>query len=679
MSPVSQIRHVLVKLALGLAFGAFAFQAFAGDDEALCDNSAREPIRSIPACTKLLAHEIDEGRASRHLNNRGVAKVYLEDQDGALRDFAAALDKDPSNFEAIKNSGIIKKLKGGAYLDEAIKDFSRAIRLKPKDPDLYNMRGATHLDKDDFEAAMNDFNRAIAEDPNFVNAFINRGLTYYYLRNLKKALADLDVAVRLTPKETFAYLNRAMMRIDKADFEGAIADYDKAIELDGQNAIFYTRRGEVWRLQGNLNKALADHNRSISLKPSDENYNNRALTYKDMGKLDEAKADCSEAIILNPSFPQAYINRGLIRRLQGDLGGSLVDLNKAVALAPRSPTPLVYRGDVYREMGDLARAFADFNEAVRIVPDYVATYVGRGLTYERSGDFVRARHDYEKALSLPSDKEAALAKPAQKTAKERLTALIEEDARQKLAGRQKSERFIPQDPGVRLALVIGNSDYKAVPPLYNTLRDAEAVADAFRKLGFKTVVTASNLTREEFLATLREFGKKVERADWAVIFYAGHAFSMDGDNYLIPVDAKIKSDQDVQAEVVPLEKVLVATKGATRIRLVMLDACRDNPFLKNMKRTSASHTIGNGLASIEPGDRTFVAFATRDGRTAEDGLDGDHSPFTQAFLNNLNKPGLEINMLFRKVHDEVLDTTKGRQEPFTYGSLPFQNFYFATR
>lgn len=684
--PMRRFLEIAWKILLGLAWTILAPPALAMDDLELCQNSARNPNASIPACTRLIERGGDEKTISGFLNDRGVAKAIKDDVDGALRDFAAALDKNPDNFDAIRNSGIMNKLKGGAFADEAIRDFSRALQPAPEKKldaenaaDLYNWRGSTHLDKDDFEAALKDFDDAIKRNIKFVKAFINRGLTHFYRRNLDKALADFDAAVRLAPKDPLGFSNRAMVRMDKADFKGAIADYDKAIELDPQNVSFYTRRGEAWRLQGDLEKALADHDHSISLKPHEESYNNRALVYKDQGKLEEAKADCSEAITLNPSYALAYVNRGLIRRLQGDLGGALIDLNKAVSLSPRSAPALVYRGEAYREMGDLARAFEDFNEAVRLVPDYVATYVGRGMAYERKGDISRAKMDYEKALTLPSDKEAAVAKPAQKQAKERLAFLIEDEARRKLArGLKPSSSVLPMDPGVRLALVVGNSNYQNVPALPNPTRDAAAVAEALKKLSFKTVVIASNVSRESFLAALQDFEQKAKRADWALIYYAGHGMVVDGDNYLVPVDSKLQSDTDIQVEAIPLETVLMATKGAKRMRLVVLDACRDNPFLKSMKRTPGAHTLGQGLGSIEPEGGTLVAYATRDGRTAEDGS-GDHSPFTKALLDNIYKPGLEVNMLFRKVHDDVLATTEGRQEPITYGALPFQNFYFTLR
>src|SRR6185437_2463396 len=237
---------------------------------------------------------------------------------------------------------------------------------------------------------------------------------------------------------------------------------------------------------------------------------------------------------------------------------------------------------------------------------------------------------------------------------------------------------IGKQRGVRVALVIGNSAYHDVPVLPNPKRDAQDVAATFEKLGFQTVVSESDLTRAVFLSKLRQFEDLAATADWAVIYYAGHGLEMDGANYLLPIDVRLKSDRDVQDEAISLDRVLRATERARKLRLVILDSCRDNPFLIKMQRTVASRSIGRGLARIEPDGGTLVAYAAREGQISRDG-NGDHSPFTTAFLKNVTDPNLEINMLFRHIRDEVFRDTQHKQEPFTYGSLPGDDFYFAVK
>lgn len=151
-----------------------------------------------------------------------------------------------------------------------------------------------------------------------------------------------------------------------------------------------------------------------------------------------------------------------------------------------------------------------------------------------------------------------------------------------------------------------------------------------------------------------------------------------GMNYIIPVDATLRTDRDVQDEAVTVERILNATERARKLRLIVLDACRDNPFIPRMRRMMATRAVGRGLAKVEPEGGTLIAFAARDGQVAQDGT-GANSPFAAAFVKLIMEPGLEINMLFRRVRDEVYAATNRKQEPFTYGSLPGEAFYFRPR
>jgi uncharacterized caspase-like protein len=225
--------------------------------------------------------------------------------------------------------------------------------------------------------------------------------------------------------------------------------------------------------------------------------------------------------------------------------------------------------------------------------------------------------------------------------------------------------------------VVGNSIYRNVPALSNPKRDAQAVATAFRNVGFQTVMAETDLTRDAFLKALRAFEEKADKADWAVIYYAGHGLEMGGTNYLVPIDARLKTDRDVQDETVSMDRMLMATENAKRLRLVVLDACRDNPFVRNMRRTIATRSIGRGLAQVEPEGGTLVAYAAKAGQVAQDG-EGENSPFAVAFVRNVLKKQ-EIGKLFRQVRDEVLTVTRRQQEPFTYGSLPSEDLYFAVK
>src|SRR3954453_2833615 len=221
----------------------------------------------------------------------------------------------------------------------------------------------------------------------------------------------------------------------------------------------------------------------------------------------------------------------------------------------------------------------------------------------------------------------------------------------------------------RVALVIGNSAYKNVTRLQNPANDAAAVVAMFGRAGFDSVDAKLDLSVVDMRRALREFGNKTRDADVAVIYYAGHGIELDGTNYLIPVDATLETDTDVLDETFALDRVLFAVEPAKQLRLVILDACRDNPFAKKMKRTVGSRAIGRGLAKVEPSSpNTMIAFAAKAGSTASDG-DSKNSPFAAALVAHLPKPGLDLRKAFGFVRDDVLRSTANAQEPFVYGSL----------
>lgn len=236
--------------------------------------------------------------------------------------------------------------------------------------------------------------------------------------------------------------------------------------------------------------------------------------------------------------------------------------------------------------------------------------------------------------------------------------------------------FCSADPAraeKRVALVIGVSAYQAVPQLPNPGRDAEAMVALFKKAGFDVVISKRDLGVAELRRSIREFSESSRDADISVVYYAGHGIEVDGINYLVPADAKLASDFDIEDETISLDRVLKALDPAKRLKLVILDACRDNPFTRTMKRTVASRAIGRGLAKIEPSmSDTLVAYAAKAGAVAADG-DGQNSPFAIALLKHITEPGLDLRIAFGRVRDDVLKATGNRQEPFVYGSLGGEN------
>jgi len=225
----------------------------------------------------------------------------------------------------------------------------------------------------------------------------------------------------------------------------------------------------------------------------------------------------------------------------------------------------------------------------------------------------------------------------------------------------------------RVALVIGNSAYRGVPTLPNTRNDATDITASLERLGF-TLKRVNDGTFDDMRRALLQFGRDTVGADMAVVFFAGHGMEIGGENWLIPVDAEMRSDRDAENEAIPLKSVMLQAANASSLGLVILDACRNNPFASKMQRSARLRAVDRGLTRVEPTDNVLVAYASKDGTTASDGNDRN-SPFTAALLNNLETPGLEVTFLFRVVRDEVIAATNREQQPFLYGSLSKQAIY----
>ncbi|MHC2336543.1 caspase family protein [Bradyrhizobium sp. USDA 4454] len=227
----------------------------------------------------------------------------------------------------------------------------------------------------------------------------------------------------------------------------------------------------------------------------------------------------------------------------------------------------------------------------------------------------------------------------------------------------------PASAGNRVALIIGNSAYKNAAPLLNPVNDAQMVETSLKDAGFDVVQTRLDLQAAEMRRALRDFADQSRDADVAVVYYAGHGIEIEGTNYLIPVDATLERDTDVYDEAFSLERVLLAVEPARQLRLVILDACRNNPFSDKMKRTVGSRAISRGLARIEPASsNTLVAFAAKAGSTASDG-NSKNSPYAAALVKYIGTPGLDLRRVFGFVRDDVMKATGNRQEPYVYGTL----------
>ncbi len=427
-------------------------------------------------------------------------------------------------------------------------------------------------------------------------------------------------------------------------------------------------RGIAYRLKGEYDRAIADHDAAIGIDPRNAQFfHSRGVAYRWKSEYDRAIADYSQAIQLNPTYALAYGGRAFAYRMKLDFPHALTDHDAEVRLAPQAAAPYMQRGATYEAMENYEKALADYRQGF-----------ARGAVGDRAVQAIR-RVEQRLAARAPAAPPAPATTSAAPRSQARPTPAPTTPAPTTPAPARPSMSglvAVTARPEVRVALVIGNSKYANAPSLANPQADAQALAGALQRIGFTQVTLKLDLARDKLVDELKTFAAAADRADWAVVYFAGHGLEVGGANYLVPIDAKLATDRDVTFETVPLDQVLQSVDGARKLHIVILDACRDNPFVKTMTRSlSATRSVGIGLANLEPEGATLVAFAAKHGQTAMDGT-GGNSPFVSALVKNLDTPNLEINLLFRKVRDDVLTTTGRRQEPFTYGSLPSEPFYF---
>lgn len=224
----------------------------------------------------------------------------------------------------------------------------------------------------------------------------------------------------------------------------------------------------------------------------------------------------------------------------------------------------------------------------------------------------------------------------------------------------------------KMALVVGNSDYTTVAPLRNATRDARDIAESLKRLGFD-VTLLTDIGAASFWDKVESFSDEADSAESIVFFYSGHAFQMNGANYLVPVDAKLSSREVIQKETWNLDGIIARLQDRKRQTLIFLDACRNDPLPQSVRGTGAS---ADGLARLQTGVGTFVAFATEPGAVTFDGAgDAPNSPFTTALLEHIETPGISISDLMIEVRNEVEERTLRRQTPWDQSSLREQ-FYF---
>jgi tetratricopeptide (TPR) repeat protein len=737
-------------------------------------------------------------------NDRETCKYVTKDTEAAIAACSRLISAGGLRGPALANAYWVR---GEAHrykreYQQAVEDYSEAIRINPKDLQSYLDRGTAYARLEDHDRAIADFSMVIrvdkaADQTRVYRALQYRADSYKEKKDYDRAIADYSEDIRLRPSTHESRFYRAMIyHYDKGEHARAIADLNEAIRLAaGINETYLELRGDSYESLGQTDKALADFRAALASDPSRQSARERierleakaaapataaavsapaapaavaassdrdachgtppealdacsrliasgtlkgaalAEVYKSRGamyllyNIDAARAlaDINEVIRLDPGQYETYLLRAFSYGWRGEHDRAIAELSEAIRLAPKEDDAWLPRALVYLyHKQDYDRALADADAGIAVSRRPALLYAVRGRAHDKKGASDRAAADRQRAIELdkkvveqfdrfeqqlaatgnaywaflnvfagtplPSPTPAAAATDpkvlaAQQRKPQEDLQRRAEDTRNKPADRPVVAAAPPTAPatapittpsagaGRRVALVIGNAAYRSVAALPNPRADAAAIAGALRQVGFQVVRLEQDLPRDKLIDALRTFAREADSADWALVYYAGHGIEANGTNYLVPVDAKLEVDRDIEYETVPLNQVLNTVEGARKLKIVLLDACRDNPFARQMRRTTATRSIGRGLARVEPEGGTLVAYAARDGQIALDGS-GANSPFVAALVKHLPTPGVEISKLFRLVHDDVLAATGRKQEPYVYGALSGEDFFF---
>ena len=456
-------------------------------------------------------------------------------------------------------------------------------------------------------------------------------------RACTEALASSDVS---DIERSRLLYRRGLMAIEIEDYRAAADDFDDALHLKPDNeAEILAARAAAHRYLERSEEAIADYMRSIQLDEDEiSTYRSLASLLQSLDRHREAVFTLTQA--LDHDTENAYIYRD--------------------------------RGRLHIEMGQYQDAIADLNRAILIKRDYLGPWRDRAVVYERQGRVVEAIEEYQKVLAR---------KPGDRLAKRALARLeIAEPTPEPDPKPEPAQRTV--DP--RVALVIGNGAYRGrlISELPNPTNDATDIGASFERTGFDVTV-ALDVSQSDFEAQIDAFGEALEPDTVGLFYYAGHAVQIDGRNYLVPIDVDestvVSEATDmsvIEANFVSLESVLGAmAAAANHTNILILDACRDNPFGDHLK---------DGLAQsrYQPPD-IYIAFSTAPNTVSVDGL-GRNSPFTKALLAELEQDGVQIETIFKRVRGIVVEATQklvdadqlGKpQVPWSVSSLT-RDFYF---
>lgn len=661
--------------------------------------------------------------------DRGSIWLSRESFDYALSDFETALRIDPRNEDHLFFRAVT--LIHLSRYDEAILGATDLINLNPSSAGSFTLRAMGHFFKGESKSALRDLNRAIRLDRSDPVGWLYRAEVHNRLGQSDRAMSDVAKALSLSPIEpqrAQALYLRGNLNYERGDIEAAEVDHlaalaaastprtssehrlkglmyaaveryseaqwhlEEAVKRDPQRVQFLTTLADFFVETRRYEDALDLYRRALLIDPRHvDSLSGKAVAYHLLEQFDLSIQTALEALSLDSEHRSANSILKLSlearyseRYLRGDYDGAVIDITRLLKLDPDDIEARAFRGHVWDQMGRYRRAIDDLTVAIQAAPDNPDFFFSRGLARYSAGQLDGAINDYKSGLRLGGDDGIR---------SQFLKYLIKEkdrNAELKKDGQQPTDSF-----NRRIALVIGNSDYKYFKKLQNPASDIALISEAFKSSGFDEVYIERDLSRDNLLRALRDFSKRAASSSWAVIYYAGHGVEVDGLNFIVPIDAPISDVRSFSDYAVSMFEFTQSAEGASELPFLIFDACRDNPFdqsiggqtqIESFRTSTVAPVITTkrspiksiGLARIEPNPGMLITFSAKSGQRALDGS-GKYSPFASAFANRISeKPGAELRRLVAIVSEDVLNRTNQMQQPFSYGSPdPRKDFYFA--
>ena len=516
------------------------------------------------------------------------------------------------------------------------------------------------------------------------------------LAQVRPALVDIEAAIGLDgPMKGDALALRATINQTIGRSAEARADVAEAMQAAPKDATPFVQRALEHERDGDVNAAMIDLDRALELDPkAGTALSARGDLLRRLSYLQRARIDLEGAAALGPPFRRlALMRKSELELRAGDLRAAYEDIvaaSRETGDLPKADAALA-SADLFVQAGALAldklkdteTAEKLYREAEKLAPKNWSAALGLARVAEVKGERAKAEAIYKRILAATRATPKLLERIL---ASWRLKQLSQPAFRGTGPFRSGFDSGVvpakPSPDGLkRIAFVIGSSDYAELSSLPNARRDAAVMANALADMGFDAIEIAENVGKADLRRIPALIAEHAAQADVVLVFYAGHGVETGGVNYLVPTDATLDSDKALQSDALALRDLAAAAAKARRGALVIVDACRDDPFAEAQAVAASRGSAGRQLAALpariqgglaaapQPAPNNVVLHSTQPGKTASDG-DGLDSPFVRALLETLSSPGKTLDAVVQETAMRVSEKTEGRQVPAAYGAAP---------